>query len=93
MQQNTNKSGELVKNVGKILEIVSGLSTDVTQLKEGQVRLETRMEKLEKRMDGLDVRMDELTNVVTTDLDWNKEQDKRLDRIEINLNVPTVHLA
>ncbi len=81
---------ELKRDMGKVLVIVSDLAVGQKRLEKKVDALEQRVGGLEHRVGGLEQKTEILISAVTESLRWNKDQDKRLDRIDTHLGLPSL---
>ena len=64
-----------MSNEEKILELLQGMSGDISELKQGQARMEKRLDSLEEKVDRLEEKVDSLEQKVDS-------LEQKVDRLE-----------
>ena len=71
-----------MSNEEKILELLQGMSGDISELKQGQARMEKRLDSLEEKVDRLEEKVDSLEQKVDSLEQKVDSLEQKVDRLE-----------
>ncbi|PWU23405.1 hypothetical protein C5B42_03170 [Candidatus Cerribacteria bacterium 'Amazon FNV 2010 28 9'] len=97
MTTTDHRLDELGKDVGKILEIVSTLvednktmKKDISGMKEDILGMKEDIATMQEDISTMQIKLDTVISHSMENTNWNKEQDKRLDRVDHHLHLPAL---